>query len=168
MNKDFLYLGGLVLFLGAIGFYISSAPEAIELTYVPVDVGGGEISVEDQYDMSKVTLDAVLAAPGFITIHQSMGGAVADIIGISDYLLSGVNRNIEISLTEDMLPGYQYITLLHADNGDERYETMDDLPVKVDGQVIRPDFTADPDAVRPVYPGSEEAENQPDVNEDAG
>jgi len=34
---------------------------------------------------------------------------------------------------------------LHADNGDGAYVTEDDLPVKVNEQVVRPDFVAMPE-----------------------
>ncbi|PIQ67266.1 hypothetical protein COY25_00970 [Candidatus Uhrbacteria bacterium CG_4_10_14_0_2_um_filter_41_7] len=165
MKKDLLYLLGIVGFLVAAGFFFLSSSNEKVLPYRPVDVGGGLITVSDQNTLNTVTLSASLAAPGFITIHEALGRSPADIIGTSEYLEAGEHSDIVINLEQEMLPGYMYITLLHADNGDKVYETMKDLPVKVNEEVVRPDFIAQPDAAHLVIPGSEEAQNMPNVNE---
>ncbi|MFH1632132.1 MAG: hypothetical protein ABIA47_03925 [bacterium] len=148
MKKDILTIISILVVILALGAYFVFAPKAPELDYRPVDVGGGSITVEDQYDMDRVVLDATLAAPGFITIHESMSGAPATIIGTSQYLDIGTYDDLTIMLVDEMLPGYSYITLLHADDGDGIFVIDDDLPVEVDGEVVRPDFVADPSSVR--------------------
>ncbi|RMD52303.1 hypothetical protein D6827_00265 [Candidatus Parcubacteria bacterium] len=112
--------------------------------YAPVDVGGGSISVTDQPASDSVVLNAELAAPGFITVHSAIGDAPGPIIGVSDYLPVGKYDNLQIPLSESLRPNFRYITLLHADNGDQVFVIDDDLPVMVDGAVVRPDFTALP------------------------
>ncbi|MDP2631914.1 MAG: hypothetical protein Q8P30_04090 [Candidatus Uhrbacteria bacterium] len=159
MKKDILTLLAVVAVVAALGSYFMFAPEAPQLDYVPIDVGGGSITVEDQDQIDFVMLSTELVAPGFITIHETLAtggaGAPAAIVGTSDYLDIGVYENLKINLTEEMLPGYRYIALLHADNGDGIFVVNDDLPVEVDGTVVRPDFLAIPEAERTELPSGE-------------
>ena len=117
-----------------------------EITYRPVELEGGSITVEDHDVVDVVTLDAELVEPGWITIHFSMSGAPAEVVGTSDYLEAGTYEAMTIVLDEDMTPGWRYIALLHVDNGDQIFDIEDDLPVSVDGEVVRPDFVAIPEA----------------------
>lgn len=146
--KDILFLLASVVLVVVVGAYIWNAPEAVTLDFRPIDVGGGSITIEDQPHMHEVVLDAELAAPGFITIHETLAGTIpapADIIGTSVYLPEGEYSELVIPLQTPMDPGYRYVAILHADNGDERFVVADDLPVMVDGAVVRPDFVANPD-----------------------
>ncbi len=154
MKKDILGFGLLTLCLIGLGAFFIFAPKAPEIAYQPVDVSGGSITVVDQNDVTAVTLDAELVEAGWITIHESMGDAPAAIIGTSGYLPAGTYDDLVITLDQDMLPGYKYITLLHVDDGDKRYVTDEDLPARVNGAVVRPDFTAVPSAVTIPEPGS--------------
>lgn len=167
MKNDLLHLGFLVVFLIGAGIYFLNPNKERVLPYHPIDVGGGSITVADQESLNTVTLSADLTAPGFITIHEALGRSPADIIGTSEYLEAGEHNDLVIHLDEEMLPGFMYITLLHADDGDKSYETMKDLPVKVNEEVVRPDFVAEPEAAHLVIPGSDEATNMPNVNENA-
>ncbi len=151
MILPLLILGGII----ALGIYLAFAPQAPDLDYKPVDIGGGSIEVSDQESLEVVILNATLVKPGFITIHESMSGAPAKIIGISPLLSEGSHENVAITLTQDMLPGYSYITLLHVDNGDQKYVTEDDLPVMVNGVVVRPDFIAMPSERAIDLPGTD-------------
>lgn len=108
--------------------------------YAPVDVGGGAIIVGDQPFIDIVILDAELITPGFITVHKAIGDAPGAVIGESKYLETGVYANMQIVLLEMMIPGETYITLLHTDDGDQVFDIQRDLPVMVDGQVVRPSF----------------------------
>lgn len=142
MKKDILLLVMVVIVLGALGAFYLLAPKADSLGYRPVDVGGGSITVANQPDLNAVTLDAELAAPGWITIHENMSGAPAAIIGTSAYLEAGTYNDLVIPLTVEMLPGALYTTLLHIDSGDKRFVAKEDYPVMTNGVVVRPDFTA--------------------------
>lgn len=143
MKKDYLLLLGVFAVIVVLGAYVLFAQPASDLEYRPIDVGGGSITVENQPDdLAIVTLDAELAAPGWITIHESLASAPAAIIGTSVYMEAGVYDDFVIQLAEPMNPGFRYITLLHADNGDKEFVVLDDLPVEVNGTVVRPDFVA--------------------------
>lgn len=146
MKKDVFVIVGVIALLVVLGVYFAFAPKAPELTYQPIDVGGGSITITDQNQVDLVVLDAELAAPGFITIHKTISDAPADIIGTSMYLETGKYTGIKIQLDELMTPGSRYAALLHADNGDQEYVTQEDLPVKTNDQVVRPYFIAIPEA----------------------
>lgn len=145
MKRDILIIAAIIAVLAILGIYFIYAPKASQIAYGPVDVGGGSIAVEDQLKLDRVVLDATLAVPGFITIHESMTDAPTAIIGTSKYLEAGEYEDLTIMLDIEMTAGYKYITLLHADNGDGVYVTNDDMPVEVNGEVVRPDFVANPE-----------------------
>lgn len=134
----------VVVLLGS--YFLFSQP-ANELTYKPVELEGGSIAVEDQNVTDTVTLDAELSEPGWITIHFSMSGAPAEVVGTSQYLDAGIYNDLVITLDEDMTPGWRYIALLHVDNGDGVFTIDQDLPVSVGGEVVRSSFVAIPEAV---------------------
>lgn len=142
-----ILIGSVFILVLLLGLYFAFSEPVSEISYHPIDVGGGAITVEDQNQLDVVYVSAELVAPGFITIHESMSGAPAAIIGTSEYLETGRYEELEIQLETEMMPGFRYITLLHADNGDTIYVTNDDLPVMVDEVVVRPDFVAIPSAV---------------------
>lgn len=142
MQKDYLRILGVVVVLGALLAYMRFANEAPRLEYKPVELEFASITVEDQPEFDVVVLDAELSAPGWITIHFSMSGAPAEVVGTSDYLEAGTYDDLAIQLSQDMLPGWTYIALLHIDNGDQSFDINEDLPVSVNGEVVRPDFLA--------------------------
>lgn len=149
MRNELITLAIIVIFVALMGVYVWTAPRPSELAYVPIEVETGAIEVADQPELGQVTLDVVDVSDGaFVTIHESLtaagGGAPAAIIGVSEYLAPGQHEGVSILLSQEMLPGYPYIALLHKDNGDRVYVTDDDLPAMVDGVVVRPSFTASP------------------------
>ncbi|MFA6131193.1 MAG: hypothetical protein WC730_02955 [Patescibacteria group bacterium] len=147
-TRDILFLFVILLTLGGLFFYFNYAPPADdELDYHPVDVGGGSLTIADQDQTNLVVFGATLAAPGFVTIHESMSGAPAAVIGTSEYLPAGTHEMVVISLDEFMTPGYSYIALLHADNGDEAFVMEEDFPVIVDGTVVKTSFVTMPESV---------------------
>ena len=154
MLKDTIGFIILIIVLFALGAFFLLAPKTPQVAYVPIDVEYGTIHVEDQDDIDVVTLDVELSEAGWITIHESMSNAPAAIVGTSNYLEAGVHEDLQISIADQMKPGFLYITLMHVDNGDKVYVTNDDLPARVDGEVVRPSFTAVPDAVTIPEPGS--------------
>ena len=134
-----------VVLLAVLGGYFVFSEPAPEITYKPVELSGGSITVEDQPQTDSVMLSTELVEPGWITIHFSMSGAPAQVVGTSPYLEAGVYEDLVIPLDEEMLAGWRYIALLHVDNGDQRFVIEDDLPVSVGGEVVRPDFVAVPE-----------------------
>ncbi len=152
MNKDYFWILTLLVGLAAFGAIIFYSPDAPELAYHTVDVGGGSIEIGDQNQLNYITLNAELAAPGFITIHKTISDAPAEIIGISDYLNVGFYDDLIIPVSEEMLPGYKYAALLHVDDGDQVFVAELDMPVETNGEVVRPYFIAVPEAERILEP----------------
>ena len=153
---DWIGLALMVVALGFLGWIILGSGEGSpRAPYVPVDLEKGSIEILGQNDEgTEVYLNVELEKAGWVSIHNSMSGAPAEIVGVSDYLEPGVH---EITVkVEPMLPGYAYVTLLKMDNGDQRFVQDDDLPVRVNGSVVRPDFTFKPEAVQVPMPGTVE------------
>lgn len=135
----FVIVGGLVLLL-------TKAPAAPELAYIPVEYTGSQVITEGQPAGAQAIISSVTAkTASFITVHESLSGAPAQIIGNSALLPVGEYTNIAIPLTQDTLPGYRYIVLMMADDGDGVYEPGIDLPVMSEGQVIKRDFVTTPE-----------------------
>lgn len=137
---DWIGLGMTGVAIAIFGALLWSAPEAPEVDFGPVDVGGGAVSIPAQTLAGAVTFSAELAKPGFVSIHESVGPAPGEVIGVSSLLPEGATTDATISLSTEMIPGLTYIALLHVDNGDGMYRTDDDMPVKTDGSVVRVDF----------------------------
>lgn len=140
MKKDDI-IGG-VLLLGAVfglGAFFLFAKDGSEFAYGPVELTGSAIAAVAFGD-DEVVVTATLIEPGFITIHQSIGGAPGPIIGASEYIVAGADIGVTLNLSERMEPGVTYIALLHTDNGDERFIVSEDMPVTSDGASVRADF----------------------------
>ncbi|MBT4856997.1 hypothetical protein HON52_02310 [Candidatus Uhrbacteria bacterium] len=147
MKKDVLSVIGVVAILILLAAYFAFSKSAPQIGYKPVDLDGGSILVEDQDATETVTLDAELSEPGWITVHFSMSGAPAEVVGVSEYLEAGAYDDMVINLDEEMTKGWRYITLLHVDNGDQVFDIEDDLPVSVNGEVVRPSFVSFPSEI---------------------
>src|SRR3989339_1774157 len=138
--SGFIIIAGIIIIIGL--FFLTDTDRSP--TYAPVDVGGGEIRVSDQKLIDIVSLSVDLSAPGFISIHKSIGEAPGKVIGVSNYLIVGSYGGIIIVLQEMMTEGETYIALLHVDDGDGLFDIQKDLPVQVNGEVVRPSFMALP------------------------
>lgn len=135
------YIGGALLLtailgLGAFFLFANNAPQ---LTYGPVEIAGSAIAATASGD-GEVEVTATLIEPGFVTVHQSIGGAPGPIIGSSAYIEAGSDVEMTVLLSELMEAGTTYIALLHVDDGDERLNTAEDMPVTNGGASVRADF----------------------------
>lgn len=140
MKKDLLKLSIVIAVLILLGAFFMFAPKANH-DFGPVEVEIGAIEVEDQGSLSQVALKVENSEPGFVVVYEAMGEAPGEIIGISDYIDAGMDE-LSIDLTSTMLPGLDYIVILHVDNGDERFDVQDDKAAMVGGETVRPGFTA--------------------------
>lgn len=140
MKKDMIGLGTIVIFLAIVGLFFAFAKDA-EPSFGPEEIESGSIQVEDQYELDQVALHVETSEPGFVTIHESMGEAPGQTIGVSDYLEPGAH-DITIPLTVDMTLGLTYITILHVDDGNKIFNLREDMAAMVDDEVIRPSFVA--------------------------
>lgn len=134
-----VFLGGGMVLLAAFFLFANDAPE---LAYAPIDIPGSAMSVaEGQSSLTSVDVHVTLVKPGFVTLHRAISEAPGPIIGTSALLDAG-EQTITIALEEPMTPGFAYIALLHVDNGDGTFAANDDMPVAVDGSVLRSDMKA--------------------------
>jgi hypothetical protein len=140
MKKDDI-IGGVFLMVALLGLgsFFLFAKSGPELSYGPVEVTGSALAAVASGE-NAVDVTATLIEPGFVTIHQSIGGAPGPIIGSSKYMDVGVDVSTVIALTEAMDAGIPYIALLHVDNGDERFVVSEDKPVTSGGVSVRADF----------------------------
>ena len=128
----------LVAILG-LGAFFLFAQQAPQLAYGPVEIPGSTISAVASGD-GEVEVTTTLIEPGFVTIHQSIGGAPGPIIGSSAYLEPGSDVGMTLILSERMETDTKYVALLHVDDGDARFNTADDMPVTSGGTSVRSDF----------------------------
>ncbi len=143
MKKD--DLTGLVMVLIAIGLmagFFIFAKNVPQLTYGPVEVAGSSLSVSSVPSDMEVDVETTVIKPGFITIHESIGGAPGPMVGTSSVIATGSNQSIKVSLSKPMTPLMPYIALMHVDNGDGEFVGLDDAPVMSDGKSVRADFTS--------------------------
>ncbi|MFD1512432.1 DUF7282 domain-containing protein [Halomarina rubra] len=106
------------------------------------------VSIEDQETdgSSVVVASAELSDGGFITIHDATlvdeGDALGSVRGTSDYLESGSQSDVEISLDEPYEEDGTAIAMPHLDtNGNEEYDFVtsngsDDLPYTSNGSAV--------------------------------
>lgn len=140
MKKDDVIGGVLVLaVLAGLGAFFLFAQNGPELSYLPVELPGSALEVVPEGD-GEVGVTVTLVQPGFVTIHQSIGGAPGPIIGVSGVLAPGQDVSATIGLTEALLTNLSYVGLLHVDNGDGKFVVKDDLPVTSEGKSVRADF----------------------------
>lgn len=137
-------VGIIVILLGAFFFF---SKEASDLAYYQVPLESGSIVVgELPEDGRSVPLTVAIPKNGFVTIHESLSGAPAEIIGTSSLITAG-EVVTTVPLTTTMIPGTSYLALLHVDNGDGVFVVNDDLPVKVQEEVVMEKFVFVPEAV---------------------
>lgn len=141
MKKDWPWIVLLVAGLGVLAWIMFKAPQTSIAPFGPVEVEGSALSsVERQASLARVEVTATLKRPGFVTVHKVIGPAPADLIGTSAYLPAGENQTVTINLSEPMLPAYQYVALLHLDDGDQQFFAALDKPVTSGGVSVRADF----------------------------
>lgn len=140
MKKDDI-IGGIILLvvIAAIGLFFFFAKSAPELSYGPVEIAGSTITANAKSTI-EVEVTATLIESGFVTIHQSIGGAPGPIIGSSGFIAADENTSVTISTSEPMDVGLTYVALLHVDNGDEKLVITQDMPVTSNGVSVRADF----------------------------
>lgn len=139
-RQDIFGLVALVVCLGGVFALAVLAPEKAEpQVYAPLEVPGSALGVllEQQAGADEIIVAATLAEPGFVTIHHAVGEAPADVLGVSDLLPAGQYPELAVPLATKTQEATTYFLLLFVDNGNGVYEPGVDLPVKVDGMVLK-------------------------------
>lgn len=140
MKKEYLSLILVIVALAIIGVFFMLSEDSIS-DFGPVEIEYGSINVDDQYDLSQVYLNVESAESGFVVVYESMGGAPGAELGVSEYFTQG-SHELTIDLASAMIPNYSYITILHIDDGDQKFDVQDDHAAMVEDTVVRPSFDA--------------------------
>ncbi len=145
--KQYLEFIVVLVAIGLLGAYFLFSKEASDLAYYQVPLESGSIVIgELPEEGGAVKLTVAIPKNGFVTIHESLSGAPAEIIGTSALIIAGETETT-IPLTTPMTPGVSYLALLHVDNGDGLFVVEDDMPVKVNEEVVMEKFVFVPEAV---------------------
>lgn len=135
-----LIIIGIIVF----GNKSSEAPTPDNNNSAPTTQTGAvnRVVMSDQYPGNVVYLSSVqLAQPGYVAIHKDNGGQPGAIIGYAHFD-KGINPG-KITLTESTVEGGTYYAMLHADDGDGKFDAVKDAPLKDSrGNVIMQIFHA--------------------------
>lgn len=145
-KSDIVMLVLLLLALSGLGYLFFFAEQAPETEYYQIEVTGSSLTAKAYPSLTFADISGTIVRGGFVTIHESIGPAPGPVIGTSEYLAPGEYTDKSIVVTPAMLPGYNYIALLHVDDGDQAFEMQEDMPVTSNGQVVRWDFIAEAEA----------------------
>lgn len=88
--------------------------------------GGNSIQLDESNKKSILAM-ITLEKPGFMVTHDQDNGKAGKILYASSLLSKG--QNTIVAVTVDMKKGQTYYLMLHYDNGDEKFNAMDDKPV---------------------------------------
>lgn len=129
----------VVLGLGALFAFAPQTP-----IYAPVELTGSTMTATSAADY-RVDAWVTLQQPGFVTVHESVGGAPGPVVAISLYLET-TSVVSSIAIDPPLNVGAPYVALLHVDNGDGKFVMEEDMPVMSDGVVVRSDFSVELEA----------------------
>ncbi len=127
----------VIIILIVLGYYLFKGSNSAPTTETPVTTEPtttemsevNRIVVSDQYPGNVVYISSVqLANAGWVEIHKDNKGTPGAIIG-SMYFNKGINPG-KITLTEKTVDGGIYYAMLHSDDGDKKFDTTKDVPLK--------------------------------------
>lgn len=135
-KQDIFGLVCIVAMLGGLAALFAFAPQTPEVAFQPVEVPGSSLTFVSA-DAKSVTVDATLGKAGFVTLHELIGGAPGPILAVSEYLEAGTHAGYTFSVRGGLQPDTDYMLLMTVDGGNKVYDAGVDLPVMVNGEVIR-------------------------------
>lgn len=102
------------------------------------------IQTQDQQEGSQAFIvNASLAQGGFVVIQRNDNGQLGNIIGTSDYLPAGTQKqNFTVNLSEPMKAGDQLAAVLYADDGNQTFNAASDTPVMNNSVPVMATFQA--------------------------
>lgn len=106
-------------------------------------VGGNAIAVSDQAPGVKVAVSFVtLSQDGWIVVHEEREGQPGNILGARRFS-AGANQSGGVELLRRTEDGKVYFAMLHADDGDRKFDHTKDLPITdPQGNVVLMRFVA--------------------------
>lgn len=156
MNNKIILSTLAVIILAVGGWYwwlsnqqVVQAPETSnKTTSAPLMTGKNAIYVGEQLPSKNITVSlASLEKPGFVVIHESKNGKPGGIIGKSNLLSAGENKNILVDLSRVSRDGEVLFAMIHLDDGDGVFEASKDIPAAgTQGSSIMMEFMIKNDA----------------------
>jgi len=138
---DVIGLAMVLAVLGFIALFFLFAPKAPEVVYAPKEVVGSSLEVMSS-TLASTTFTVVAPEAAFVTVHEAVGMAPGPVLGVSELLTASPEpRVILLDLGETSWPPTKLIALLFTDDGDGIFEAGIDLPISVDGVVVRVDYS---------------------------
>jgi hypothetical protein len=98
--------------------------------------GANSIVMSDQYPGNVVYISSVTVANGsWMEIHKDNNGQPGAYIG-SAWVDAGTSP-VKVTVTSPIVDGGTYYAMLHSDNGDKKFDSTVDLPLKdTNGNII--------------------------------
>lgn len=88
------------------------------------------VMVPEQRPGTTITGTILLAAPGYLVIHEDNNGAPGAIIGSSSLLPAGESGNVTVTLSRASKEGEKLHAMLHAEKGgNTTFSAAEDTPV---------------------------------------
>lgn len=139
-----------LIIIGVMVFGKKSSPvePVVDNTPAPTETmnSANRIVMTDQYPGNIVYLSSVaLEQPGFVVIHKDNAGKPGAVLGTA-YFDKGIAPG-KVILTSPTVDGSTYYAVLHADDGDKKFDATKDLEMKdSSGKVIMKVFKATSEA----------------------
>lgn len=106
------------------------AGAAISIGGTGISMAKNSVSVEDQEPGNSVMVQSLtLGTDGWVVIHDDMSGKPGHILG-ARRLNAGTYAGQSVELLKETEEGQVYYVMLHADDGDKKFDYRVDLPVK--------------------------------------
>lgn len=127
----------VIIILIVLGYYLfkgnstSTTDATPTVSPTSMDNEVNRVIVSDQFPGNVVFVSSVqLANGGWVVIHKDNAGRPGAVIGTA-WSDAGINP-VKVTLTEKTLDGGVYYAMLHADNGDKKFDATKDVALKND------------------------------------
>jgi hypothetical protein len=157
MNKTYISLA--VVIIGIVGVFVLFNENQNKTT---TNTGSNEpqsstgmmmesnsIAVATQGESNTLIASMVmLTDPGFIVVHEDNNGAPGAVIGTSSLINPGMSRET-VTLSRKLVKGEKVYAMLHKDNGDKQYSSLDQPVIGKSGEPIMMIVTVGPESGTP-------------------
>lgn len=122
--------GGAYYFLGTVGG-ISDDDDSDTSTTAGMQVEENMVVVAEQKPGTSITGSRIiLAAPGYLVIHEDNNGVAGAMLGASSLLPAGENTNVSVALSREVRDGEKLHAMLHFEKGNNQtFVAAEDTPV---------------------------------------
>jgi len=131
----------IVLLIAGLVFYRNSSTQNAQAptSEAPTDL----VEVRNNPPGDSVVIPhVVLSEPGFVMIHESDNGRTGAIVMTGDYLPAGESKDVVVHTGIETKSGESYFAMLHADNGNGKYDNPGvDPPVVLSGEIVQEEFS---------------------------